>query len=199
MQRGKLIRLQQRQSTLNLIKTKRRLQCDISSLFFTLLCSNNYHTICTTRTIDGCCGSIFQHIHTRHIVHINHIEWHISGYTINHYQWIRVVDTTHTTNSQTHIATWCTRSSYLQTCSTSLQSSTQRRRRQLLQILLAHLSNTTRKVTFLLHTITYYHHLFKYLRTLMHRDMKHRTTIRRHSNGIITYITDLQNSRNSYI
>ena len=135
-------------------------------LILSFLSRNNYNTIRTTTSVDSCSRSIFEYVHTRHVIHVNHVQRHIGRYTVNHNQRLGVIDTTDTTDVEAHIATRSTGTDNLQTGCTTFQSHTNRRCGNFLKIFLCYLRDSTRQVAFLLDSVTDHHHFFEHFSIL---------------------------------
>ena len=151
---------------------------------------DDHHAVRAARSVYSSCGSVFQHVYTRHIIHVNHIQRYVGRHSVYDDQRLRVIDTAHTADIQTDIATRCTRSCYLQTRGATLQSSSYRRSRGLLQVFVVHLRNSAGQVAFLLNAVAYYHYLFQHLGVLFENNM-HLGRSRQRLRGV-SHITDHQ-------
>ena len=162
----------------------------MSFLVLSFLGGDNNNTISATGTVDSGSRSVLENINGCHIVHINHIERHICRYPVNHYQRLRVVDTTDTTNIQAHVTSWSTRTYNLQPGCSTFQCHSDRRRRHFLQVLFIHLRYSSGQITLFLNAISHYNHFFKQLSILFENDVH--ISRSRKCLGSIPYITNFQ-------
>ena len=145
----------------NNISTKIALVINLQWLILqTVLCSDDYHTIRSTRSIDCTCSGIFQYLNSGNIVWREITDSCTHRHTIYYIKRGSTSERSNTTDSYRRIGTWLTIRSDLHTSHLTLKHGRDVRIRNSLHFLCVYNSNRTGQIGTLLSTVTYNNNLF---------------------------------------
>ena len=128
-------------------------------VFLTALGRDNHHTISSTRTVDGTCRSVFQHLDGLNVIRREVADGSSHRNTVDDIQRSSTAKRTETTNTHRGIGTWLTIGCDLHTGNFTFEHRRDVRVGNTLQLVGIHNRNRTSQVGLLLSTITHDNHL----------------------------------------
>ena len=156
----------------NLVPAEISLIVNLQGLFLlTALGGDDDHTVSSTRTVDGTCRCILQHLDGLDVVRRDVANSGTHGHTVNHVQRSRRTERTDTTDTHCGVGTGLTVRRNLHAGHLTFQHSRDVRVRHTLQFVGIHNADRTRQVGLLLDTITYDDHLVEHLGVALHLDL----------------------------
>ena len=154
------------------VDTKVALIVDLHRLvLLTVLGSDDNHTICSTRTVDGACRSVLQHLDGLDVVRREVANGRTHGHTVDDIQRSGASERTQTTNLHRGISTRLTVRRNLYTCHLTFKHRRDVRIRHTLQFLGVHNRHRTRQISFLLRTVTHDNHLIQHVVVRLQLDL----------------------------